>query len=123
LYTKAKATFAVFDKAKSGSCDIRETGTILRAVGVYPSEAKLKELVMQIMDPAMPTSMTFDRFIQVTWSLIANKQLSRDEDDLLYRAFLALDKDRRGFIDVEYLKQMLKSMGEPMSNEEMDEMI
>ncbi|KAI9188112.1 hypothetical protein H9P43_002503 [Blastocladiella emersonii ATCC 22665] len=123
LYNKVKSIFKVFDKSNSGSCDIREAGTILRALGVYPTEAKLKELIMAIMDSTQPTIMTFEQFIKVTWPLISTRSFAADSDDLLYRAFLTIDKDNRGYIDVDQLKNLMQTLGEPMTAEEMEEMV
>ncbi|KAJ3373634.1 Dynein regulatory complex protein 8 [Allomyces arbusculus] len=123
LFAKTKNLFSVFDKSRSGTCDIREAGTLLRAMGVYPTEAKLKDIVMQILDPVQPTVMTLDQFLRVAWPLIAAQADPRDSDDVLYRAFLTLDKDQRGYLDVETIKQMLSTMGEPMTAEELEEMV
>ncbi|KNE65922.1 hypothetical protein AMAG_09886 [Allomyces macrogynus ATCC 38327] len=123
LFAKIKNLFSVFDKSRSGTCDIREAGTLLRAMGVYPTEAKLKDIVMQILDPVQPTVMTLDQFLRVAWPLIAAQADPRDSDDVLYRAFLTLDKDQRGYLDVETIKRMLSTMGEPMTSEELEEMV
>ncbi|KAI9217443.1 hypothetical protein BC828DRAFT_391131 [Blastocladiella britannica] len=123
LQSKMQSMFSVFDKSKSGTCDIRETGTILRAMGVYPTEAKLKELILAMMDPAQPTTMTLAQFTRVAWPLICSKTMPRDDDDAIYRAFQVLDPESRGYVEVDQLKQALGSGGEPMSADELEEMV
>lgn len=47
----------------------------------------------------------------------------RDSEDKIMRAFETLDSERRGYIDSEWLKEMMTTRGEKFTNEEVLEML
>lgn len=49
--------------------------------------------------------------------------IARDPEEKILKAFEALDPERRGFIDSEYLKELMTSRGERFTNEEVLEML
>lgn len=58
-------------------------------------------------------------FLSVYGKILQNEQ---DEEDLR-QAFRVLDKNRRGEIDVDDLRWILKELGDDLTEEEIDEMI
>ncbi|KAJ3401870.1 Mitogen-activated protein kinase 13, partial [Chytridiales sp. JEL 0842] len=42
--------FAVFDQTSNNTVDVREVGTILRSLGVYPSEDQLRQWIKEALD-------------------------------------------------------------------------
>lgn len=55
--------FEVFDHAGSKTVDIREIGTIIRALGCCPTEAEVQEILVAIEDPATPGSVHLSKFL------------------------------------------------------------
>jgi Ca2+-binding EF-hand superfamily protein len=49
--------------------------------------------------------------------------ISRDSDDMLMKAFELLDEERKGFLETERFLELIKSLGEPMSEEEIAEFL
>lgn len=63
-------------------------------------------------------------FLPVVLTGTYNDELvARDSDGTLRRAFEVIDEGKNGVIDSEKMKQLLKSHGEPMDDEEIQEMI
>ncbi|KAJ1503652.1 Dynein regulatory complex protein 8 [Coelomomyces lativittatus] len=123
LFTKCHTWFSVFDQNKSGICDVNEAGTILRAMGVYPSESKLIELCMLMQDPVQPGRMRLEQFMKIAFPLIQSKAFPKDTDDQMHQSFMILDKEKKGYINVEDLKIYLTTQGEKLSAEEFEIMI
>ncbi|ORY46926.1 EF-hand [Rhizoclosmatium globosum] len=99
LVRKIKSAFTVFDQTSNGTCDVREIGTVIRSLGVNPSEEQLREKIFS-----------------------SNAAIRNDEEEI-YRAFLALDAEKKGFLLPDDLKRFMMTEGEPFSQEEMDEML
>ena len=49
--------------------------------------------------------------------------ITRDSEDTLMRAFEVIDEDQKGVIDSEKMRLLLRTYGEPMEDEEIQEMI
>ena len=42
-----KEAFALFDKDSKGVCDVREVGTIVRHLGICPTEIELRDMITE----------------------------------------------------------------------------
>ncbi len=118
----------VFERDRSGHIDVREFGTIVRAMGINPTENDLIEMIESIEEPESTGSLQAARVrelvIRLTLTKIfKNKIFSRDSEATIVRAFEALDKDKKGFISSEYLKEVMTGMGERFNADEIVEMI
>ncbi|KAL7747464.1 hypothetical protein RI367_007220 [Sorochytrium milnesiophthora] len=122
-FKRLRERFAVFDKNSEGVCDAREVGTLLRSMGVYPSEKQLKEFVAQMVTHDNITVVTLRQFVDVAWPLIANDVIPRDNEDKLYRAFQVLDVEKKGYLTKEELKSFIMRLAEPFSETEAEEML
>ena len=40
--------FALFDKDGKGTCDVREIGTIVRHLGICPTEIELRDMITEV---------------------------------------------------------------------------
>ncbi|KAI9136593.1 hypothetical protein BKA69DRAFT_1103200 [Paraphysoderma sedebokerense] len=117
-------TFNIFDTDKSGCCDVREVGTILRAMNLFPSEVQLKELITRMTEPEAPIGrIRYTKFQEVVTPLLINNTMARDDEDTLHQAFLVLDKDKKGYLTGDELKDVLTQIGEQFNAAEMEEML
>ena len=74
---------------------------------------------------------TFERFFPLAARVISSTAHERDNEEKIYRAFLviasltlqALDTERKGYLEPDDLRDMMTSMGEQFSKEEIDEML
>lgn len=55
--------FDVFDTAKTGEIDVRDLGTIIRALGCVVTEAELQEIQVQVED-VEKNCVPFDSFLK-----------------------------------------------------------
>jgi calmodulin len=118
----------VFERDRSGCMDVREFGTVVRAMGTNPSENDLIEMIESIEEPESTGTLQVAKVRELVLSLVLtksfkNKIFSRDSEATIIKAFEALDKDKKGFISSEYLKEVMTSMGERFNADEVVEMI
>ncbi|XP_071449808.1 dynein regulatory complex protein 8-like [Hetaerina americana] len=118
--------FDVFDHGGSKTVDVREVGTILRALGCCPTEADIQEIIIQVEDQETSGSVQLERFLPVVSQLIQENKYPPASPERLLKAFQTLDTAGQGFLTKEYLSRTLTDEGggaEPFSKEELDEML
>ena len=107
-----KEVFGLFDRSNSGYVHVDDMGSILRSLGLNPSEGDVGDLVASVDVP----SLSFPEVLTVLSSL---PQEDPEEPELL-RAFAVFDKDGNGYIDVENIRYILTKSAEPLLDEEVD---
>ncbi|KAI8905729.1 calmodulin [Powellomyces hirtus] len=110
--TEFKEAFSLFDDDSDGLIDASTCLKVLRSCGQCPSQALLKTLKPQS---------DFSDFL----SLISRTDGSTtaSEEAEIREAFYVFDQERTGFVNVEQLKRVLKTVGEPLSHEELMDVI
>ncbi|XP_059658121.1 calmodulin-2-like isoform X2 [Cornus florida] len=111
--------FSLFDKDGDGWITTNEIGTVMRALGGNPTEAELKDMINEVDADG---SGTIDR--QEFLDLMARRLKAdpKTEGDLR-EAFRVFDKDESGFITADELRHVMTSLGEKLTDEEVNEMI
>jgi len=110
--------FAVFDKDNSGSITADELGAVMKQLGLAPSDTELQDLINEA-DTNKDGVINFDEFL----ILMSHNAKPADTDQELLRAFEVFDKDGSGTITTSELKDVLRSLGENLTDEELDEMV
>ncbi|KAL2055281.1 hypothetical protein ABVK25_004619 [Lepraria finkii] len=113
-----RATFALFDDDGNGEITATELGNMMRSLGLKPSETELQDIMNEI-DSDHSGTISFDAFAPI----LAHKVANADSDAELRAAFGGFDKDGSGTIDTEALRHLLKSIGEDLTDEQIEEMI
>lgn len=67
--------FEIFDHGGNKTIDVREVGTVVRALGCCPSEAEVQEILVAIEDPAFPGSVHLSKFLPHVAQLITEHKL------------------------------------------------
>lgn len=114
-----REAFYLFDKDGNGEISIAELGRVMRALGRNPTQLQLQEMINEIDSNASGT-VEFPEFCK-----LMSKQLETEdvvEDDLV-KAFKVFDKDGNGFIDSRELKDIMKGLGEVMTDKDIEVMI
>ncbi|GAA5848969.1 hypothetical protein JCM8547_006400 [Rhodosporidiobolus lusitaniae] len=112
---EAKEAFALFDKRGAGTIPSSSLGDVLRALGQNPTQKEVQELAGTGGD------IDYQTFVQ-----ILNRPGGFDPAgtaDEFIRGFQVFDKEGNGFIGQGELKYVLTSLGEKLSEGEVDELL
>ena len=113
-----KAAFELFDKDRNGKITSKELGTVMRGLGQNPTEEELKQMIREV-DLDGNGTIDFKEFL----CLMVKKMKDTDTDEELLEAFKVFDRDGNGFITSHELRNIMNSLGEGLSPEEIEEMI
>ena len=113
-----KEAFNIFDKDGDGAISAKEIGTVMRVLGNNPTEAELEEIVKSL-DHNQNGSVDFPEFMSI---MAKNGNEGNTEEELL-KAFKIFDKDGNGFISAAELRNVMTSLGEKLTEEEIEDLI
>ena len=113
-----KAVFELFDKDRNGKITSKELGTVMRGLGQNPTEEELKQMIREV-DLDGNGTIDFKEFL----CLMVKKMKDTDTEEELLEAFKVFDRDGNGFITSHELRNIMNSLGEGLSPEEIEEMI
>lgn len=118
----------VFERDNAGVIDVREVGTVIRAMGLNPTEADVLEIIEKIEEDSSVGFVKSPKLKEILMQILMSNEfkgkiVSRDPEGAILKAFEVLDREGKGFIPSEYLKELLTSMGERFNGEEITEMI
>ncbi|CAD6573120.1 MAG: hypothetical protein CYPHOPRED_005075 [Cyphobasidiales sp. Tagirdzhanova-0007] len=108
--------FALFDKRGAGAIPRESLGDLLRALGQNPTQAEVADLASQT-----PRDVDYDSFTKILHRPDGYK--SAGSEDEFIRGFAVFDKDLTGHIGVGELRYVLTSLGEKLSDQEVDELL
>jgi len=110
-----KEAFDVFDADKDGFISSEEIGTVIRALGKCPYQSEVVAIVEEAGGEGKKVDLrTFTGFYKR--KMKKPQDLERD----MRNAFSALDKDGTGTVLEAELRQILGTLGETLSSEEVD---
>lgn len=116
--------FMLFDTKGDGMIPSAQVGEVLRALGQNPTEAEVKRLVAnQKNESSSSTSarVSFETFIPILQAVSGKKVTDTMED--FVEGLRHFDKDGNGFISSAELRHMLTSLGEKMTEEDVEALI
>merc|ERR1712087_107678 len=106
-----------------GTCDVREIGTIVRHLGICPTEIELRDMITEVEEEEPTGFIRFERFERMMSRILMENQYPRDSEGKLLRAFRTLDTENKGYVEAEKLRTLLTTHGERFSQEEIDEFL
>jgi calmodulin len=107
--------FNLFDKDQSQTIPTEELGNCLRMCGQVPLEAEIPPLQADA-DPENKGAITFDDFCRALFNCMTTPRTQHD----LKEAFRAFDPDERGTISQHELRYILTTMGDKLTDEEVN---
>ena len=105
--SELREAFNLFDRDGTGSIPISDLGTVVRALGLNPTEAEVADLEVQV-DPARKGYVQFADFL----TMMAQRPIEPDTEAEIVDAFRAFDTTNAGGIDKSELKRILTRLGE-----------
>ncbi|KAF7313850.1 Calmodulin-like protein [Mycena chlorophos] len=113
-----KEAFSLFDKDGDGTITTLELGTVMRSLGQNPTESELQDMINEV-DADGNGTIDFNEFL----AMMAKKFQDTDSEEEIRQAFHVFDKDGNGTISVTELQQVMRSLGEKLTDREVEEMI
>ncbi|KAM7201826.1 calmodulin [Rhypophila sp. PSN 637] len=102
----------------SGQITTKELGTVMRSLGQNPSESELQDMINEV-DADNNGTIDFPEFL----TMMARKMKDTDSEEEIREAFKVFDRDNNGFISAAELRHVMTSIGEKLTDDEVDEMI
>lgn len=119
--SELREIFRSFDRNKDGSLTQLELGSLLRSLGLKPSEEQLEALI-QKADKNSNGMVEFSEFVaMVEPDLIQNRSPYSEEQ--LRQIFRMFDRDGNGYITAAELAHSMAKLGHALTAEELTGMI
>ena len=67
-----KDAFSLFDKDSKGVCDVREVGTVVRHLGICPTEIELRDMITEIEEEEPTGFIRFEKFERMMSRILLN---------------------------------------------------
>eukprot|EP00929_Paragymnodinium_shiwhaense_P000843 TRINITY_DN101047_c0_g1_i1.p1 TRINITY_DN101047_c0_g1~~TRINITY_DN101047_c0_g1_i1.p1 ORF type:complete len:216 (-),score=53.96 TRINITY_DN101047_c0_g1_i1:134-781(-) len=114
-FEKVSDNFKLMDRDKDGRLSADEVGRLFRAFGQNPTDKELARL-LEIVPPKGLDEAGFVDFFLMNYK-------TPMEEDTLIKAFKTFDLDKTGLIHVDKFKTVLNSMGEPLPEEMLKQLV
>ena len=100
---------------------LEDVGTVMRALGAYPSEEQLKdEYLPSLIDPKNAGFVSYRTLEARLLGLIASNECEPNTADVLMQAFRSIDTENTGIISADVLEEMLTTKGSPFRPRELE---
>jgi len=118
---RMREVFAVFDVDGSGSISKKDFHKVLMVLGSNPRDAEVEVMLRQI-DLNKDGQIDFTEFAEAWWQ---REQIHLEEgfEEELKVAFSVFEQDEDGRVSVDELRKKLTSIGEKLSEEEVDALL
>ncbi|KAJ3355291.1 hypothetical protein GGF32_002070 [Allomyces javanicus] len=115
-----KEVFSLFDRKGNGFIEPDALGDVLRSIGQNPTEAQVADILAALPDKGQKP-ISFDLFKDILSRPDGFKAAGTIEE--FCQGFAVFDKEGAGFISSGELRYVLTSLGEKMTNAEVDELL
>lgn len=115
MIAEVTESFKLFDKDGDGCISASELEEVMTSLGISKSKKDIQEFI-ETYDSDGNGTIELPEFLKFI------QQSSRSENEMR-DAFRVFDKDGNGFITAQELKQVMTSLGERLTDEEIDEMV
>jgi calmodulin len=110
--------FEMFDKDKDGNITAKELANVMRSLNQDPSEQELHDMISEV-DVDGNGRIDFEEFVV----LMNRRSKETDTEDEVINAFRVFDKEGNGMISSTELRHVMTTLGDQLTDEEVDEMI
>jgi Ca2+-binding EF-hand superfamily protein len=104
---------------------VREVGTIIRSLNIFPTEKQLQLWIIQIEEEEPTGFIVYEKLEQLLIRLMTEESTmhKRNTEDEILLAFQTIDQDKKGYLDQDELMNLMTTMGEKFSADEIREMM
>eukprot|EP01080_Neovahlkampfia_damariscottae_P002536 gene2536-3498_t len=110
--------FNLFDQNGDGDISVEELKIVFSNIGHEPTDEELENMLNEV-DKDGNGKIDFDEFCQI----MKSKMSTEDPRTILQKYFNDFDKNKDGFLTSEELKAVMKTIGEELTDDEVDAMI
>ncbi|KAK7397304.1 hypothetical protein VNO78_18472 [Psophocarpus tetragonolobus] len=110
--------FCLFDKDGDGCITVEELSTAIRSLDENPTVEEL-QIMMNEVDTDGSGTIEFGEFL----NLMARKMKESEAEEELKEAFRVFDKDHDGYISASELRSVMRTIGEKVTDEEVEQMV
>uniref|UniRef100_A0A3Q3IY36 Troponin C, skeletal muscle n=1 Tax=Monopterus albus TaxID=43700 RepID=A0A3Q3IY36_MONAL len=121
MIAEFKAAFDMFDTDGGGDISTKELGTVMRMLGQNPTRQELDEIIEEVDEDGSGT-IDFEEFLVMMVRLLKEDQAGKSEEELA-ECFRVFDKNGDGYIDREEFSLIIRSSGEHVTDDEIDELL
>ncbi|KAB0399046.1 hypothetical protein E2I00_004187, partial [Balaenoptera physalus] len=108
-----KEAFNMIDQNRDGFIDKEDLHDMLASLGKNPTDEYLEGMMSEAPGP-----INFTMFL----TMFGEKLNGTDPEDVIRNAFACFDEEASGFIHEDHLRELLTTMGDRFTDEEVDEM-
>jgi len=108
-----KEAFNMIDQNRDGFIDHDDLKDMLASLGKDVSDEYLDEMMNQA-----PGAINFTMFL----TLFGERLQGTDPEDVIRNAFSCFDEDQRGSLNEDYLRELLTTLGDRFTQEEVDDL-
>ncbi len=110
--------FEMFDKDRDGNITAKELAHVMRSLHQDPTEQEVNEMIADV-DYDGNGRIDFEEFV----TLMNRKNKEADTEEEVINAFRVFDKESHGLISCSELRHIMTTLGDKLTEEEVDEMI
>ena len=119
-----KEAFSIVDIDKKGTIDRKEVSYIMRYLLQFPSEAQVRDYIIPKIEDDEPTDyIKFDKFENYMLEVMLSNEFEPSPAEHLLAAFRTLDPEKKGFIRVDVMKEIMTSKGIPLRPREWENFV
>ncbi|XP_026470673.1 dynein regulatory complex protein 8-like [Ctenocephalides felis] len=118
---RVASIFLPFDNYGNKTVSITDLPLIVRGLGCVPTEEELQFIATKCTEREFPNIVHLAHFLPFMFEMILLGRFKPAAPELLLRGFQAIDVENKGYLTPDYLKNLLTTQGEVLSEEEVSE--
>jgi calmodulin len=115
---RMRDAFNLYDRKGEGRIQTSDLGSVIRCCGNNPSQQQIKDLI-EDFDPESTGFIDVNTFKTIMKKNVGSSNVKED----IKEAFKIFDKENSGYISVVELRHVLTTLGERLSNSDVDDFL